>query len=472
MFGSVTEALQYVARQKPEMVDLKIASIGGKWLHLSLPAHRLSAAHFEEGIGYDGSSGAGFSRVEDGDVVALPDVGTAFVDPFFRHPTLSFICTTVRADTKEPLASDPRGIAQRAVAYMKSTRIADRAMMAPEFEFNIFNRVHVINEPYRTVVEIESAETAGDGTTVHTPPRKGYLLAPPAEQVHDVRAEIAATLEQIGVAVRYHHHEVGACGQCEIEVELGDLVRAADQAMIVKYVAKNVAARHGMLATFMPKPVYGEAGNGMHVHQKLDRDNRPLFYDGGDKSYANLSKLALQYMGGLLAHGRALTGLTNPSTNSFKRLVPSFEAPVYLFFSIANRSAAIRVPRYAVTPETKRMEYRPPDGTCNVYLALAGMLMAGLDGIQTGIDVSARHFGPFDVDIAHQDAAFREAIVPLPATLSEALAALVEDQAFLTKNGVFTSAFLTAWAESRRGEETMEIARRPHPYEYQLYLDA
>jgi glutamine synthetase len=282
---------------------------------------------------------------------------------------------------------------------------------------------------------------------------------------------MALALEDMGISIRYHHHEVGAPGQCEIEVGLEPLVVAADNAMLIKYVVKNVAARHGKIATFMPKPVFGEAGNGMHVHQKLDKGGRPLFYDDRERNYANLSELALDYIGGLLNHGRALTGLTNPSTNSFKRLVEGYEAPVNLFFSLANRSAAIRVPRYAVDPEVKRIEYRPPDFTGNIYLTLAAMLMAGLDGIQSPVDPAARHFGPYDVDIAAQNEEFKRAITPLPTSLEQALAALKDDCAFLTKGDVFSGAFLESWVDAKRVNEERAIAARPHPYEFALYLD-
>jgi glutamine synthetase len=275
----------------------------------------------------------------------------------------------------------------------------------------------------------------------------------------------------MGIAVRYHHHEVGAPGQCEIEIDLDTLVRAADRTMMIKYVIKNIAQRHGKLATFMPKPVFGEAGNGMHVHQKLEKGGRNLFYDDKQRNYAGLSDTALRYIGGLLKHGRALTGLTNPSTNSFRRLIEGYEAPVNLFFSLANRSAAIRVPRYAVKPEDKRIEYRPPDFTGNIYLTLAAMLMAGLDGIESNIDLAGHHFGPFDVDIAKEDEAFKRRITPLPQSLRDALTALAEDHDFLVKGEVFNELFIERWVNFKLMSESAAVAARPHPYEYQLYLD-
>lgn len=472
MFGSVAEALKYISLNKIAMVDLKVVGVAGQWLHVTIPARNFSQKHFEEGVGYDGSSGSGFSTVESGDVVAMPDPATGFLDPFWEQPTLSFICGTVTADTKKPFPSDPRTIAHKAVAYMQSLGVADAAMMGPEFEFYVFDRVDVVNEPYNSLVAILSGEVETEGLTAPIRHKRGYLAVPPNERLHDLRSEVVTHLEAMGVAVRYHHHEVGAPGQCEIEIDLCPLVQAADRTMLIKYVVKNVARRHGKLATFMPKPVYGEAGTGMHVHQKLDRGGKPLFYDDKEKNYANLSDLALYYIAGLLKHGRALTGLTNPSTNSFKRLEEGYEAPVNLFFSLANRSAAIRVPKYAVAPQDKRIEYRPPDFTGNIYLTLAAMLMAGLDGVVHKIDPTAHGFGPFDVDISKQDDAFRRKITPIPRSLYDATDALAADHEFLVKGEVFTRAFVDGWISAKRRDETEHVASRPHPYEYCLYLDA
>lgn len=471
MFASVAEALKYIKDHNIAMVDLKIGSLGGRWLHLSIPACRLSAGYFEEGVGYDGSSGSGFTKVESGDVSAVPRVETGFVDPFCAHPTLSFICDTITADTKEPVPIDPRTVARRAVEYLRSTGLADEAWMGPEFEFHVFDRVDAACEPYYTNIEIECCETDSDGTTPSIPHKAGYMRTPPADQLHDLRTEIVLTLEQLGVPVRYHHHEVGAPGQCEIEVRLAPLLKAADHAMLIKYVIKNVARRHGKLATFMPKPLYGEAGNGMHVHQRLTKGDQHLFFDERKKNYAHLSDLALHYVAGLLRHGQALTGLTNPSTNSFKRLVEGYEAPVNLFFSLANRSAAIRVPKYAVLPEQKRIEYRPPDFTGNIYLTLAAMLMAGIDGVQSKLDPAAHNFGPFDVDIAKQDADFRAKIANVPRSLHDALAALRADHAFLLRGNVFSGSFIEGWVASKLAHDVRAVDTRPHAYEYALYLD-
>lgn len=471
MFASVAEALKHIRNNEIAMVDLKVVGLAGQWLHLTIPARQFTQGYFEEGVGYDGSSGSGFGRVESGDVSALPRFETAFIDPFWERPTISFLCDTVTADTKEPFPLDPRTIARRAETYLQSTGIADEAFMGPEFEFHLLDGIDVTNEAYYMGVQIRSSEVEPDGLTPPIPHKMGYMRVPPSEHFHNLRSEIAITLESMGIPLRYHHHEVGAPGQCEIEVNLQPLVRAADQALIIKYVIKNIARRHGKLATFMPKPIFGEAGNGMHVHQKLLKAGRNVFFDENRRNYANLSDAALHYVAGLLHHGRGLTGLTNPSTNSFKRLVEGYEAPVNLFFSLANRSAAIRVPRYADAPEYKRIEYRPPDFTGNIYLSLAAMLMAGLDGVQQKLDPEACNFGPYDVDIAKQGRDFRDKIAALPITLTEALAALREDCEYLTQGDVFSRALLDTWVEAKLDYEARAVRMRPHPYEYQLYLD-
>ncbi|MCP4245489.1 MAG: type I glutamate--ammonia ligase, partial [bacterium] len=436
-----------------------------------LPARNFTPEVFRQGVGYDGSSGSGFSTVESGDLVAVPDPETAFVDPFFERATLSFLCDTVAADSRRPFPTDPRNIAKRAEQYLAQSAVADRALFAPEFEFHVFDRVDVTNEALCTGFQIDAAEVSNDGVHHAIPSQHGYLRIPPSDQFHDLRCELMLELEQIGIVVRYHHHEVGAAGQCEIEVGLDTLVRAADTTQIIKYVVKNVAARHGKIATFMPKPIYGEAGNGMHVHQKLALGDKHVFFDETGRNYASLSDTALGYVAGLLDHAPALTALTNPSTNSFKRLVEGYEAPVSLFFSLANRSAAIRVPRYATTPAEKRIEYRPPDFTGNIYLSLAGMLMAGLDGIARKLDPTECNFGPFDVDIATQDDTFKNKIATLPRSLADAIDALGADDEFLCKGEVFSKAFLRQWREAKLAGEAQQVARRPHPYEFHLYLD-
>jgi len=471
MFSSAAEARKFIEGHEVAMVDLKVAGVRGQWLHVTLPAGRLSEKHFEHGVGYDGSSGSGFTTIESGDVCAKPDPTTAFLDPFWDRPTLSFICDTVTADCGAIVPIDPRTTLRRAVAHLQQSGVADRAWMAPEFEFTVYDRVEVINGPYETAVSISSSEAVNDGHSAATPRLGGYMATPPSEQLHNLRSEIVMILERLGIPVKYHHHEVGAAGQCEIEIELEPLPLVADHAMLVKYVVKNVAQRHGKLATFMPKAVFDEPGNGMHVHQRLEKDGKPLFYDASGRNYAELSDAGLSYVGGLLLHGRALTGLTNPSTNSFKRLVEGYEAPVNLFFSLANRSAAIRIPKYAVLPHDKRIEYRPADFTCNVYYALAGMLMAGLDGIERKIDVAEHSFGPFDVDISKLEAALRNKITALPRSLFDALQELRNDHQFLLRGDVFGSEFIEHWTSVLHRQHADAVAHRPHPYEYQLYFD-
>lgn len=470
MFATAREALKFIAENGIEQVDLKIVGLTGRWLHVTIPARQFSERHFESGVGYDGAAGAGFASIENGDVVARPEPATGFLDPFWERPTLSFLCDTLSADTREPLPADPRTIARRAVEHLRSSGIADEAWMAPEFEFHVFDRVEVVSTPYRFGVAVCSGEVEPEGLAPPLRPRGGYFRTPPDEHLHELRGEICGELERLGVAVRYHHHEVGAPGQCEIEVELRPLLQAADQALLVKYVIRNVARRHGKLATFMPKPIFGEAGNGMHVHQRLTLRGKPLFSDPQGRNYAGLSDLALHYIAGLLLHGPALTAITNPTTNSYKRLVEGYEAPVKLFFSLANRSAAIRVPRYALRPEDKRIEYRPPDASGNIHLTLAAMLLAGLDGVRQQADPQAHQLGPFDVDISRQSEDFRARIRSLPGSLEAALDALESDHAFLLQGEVFSAALVADWIAGRRAEAAA-VATRPHPHEYLLYLD-
>jgi glutamine synthetase len=470
MFASAAEALEYIKRQDIVMVDLKIVGLAGEWLHVSVPRREFTQKFFEEGVGYDGSSVPGFGTLESGDLAALPDPTTGFVDPFFDRLTLSFICNTVVADTKEPYEKDPRSVAQRAEEHLARSGVGDRALFAPEFEFNVFDRVHLGDEPFNTYVRIVADRDIDEGVGYLIPEQRGYMRTPPLDWTHNLRTRIAEQLEGMNVPVHYHHHEVGAAGQCEIEIALDTLTRVADKTMLIKYVTKNVARLCGKIATFMPKPVFGAAGNGMHVHQKLDRGGRPLFFDETGRNYANLSTVALHYTSGLLLHAPALTGLTNPSTNSFKRLVPGFEAPVKLFFSEANRSAAVRVPRYAVRPDDKRIEYRPPDFTGNIYLSLAGMLMAGLDGIRQELHPADNGFGPYDVDIESAEEICGK-VAALPSSVSDAMGALKRGREFLLTGKVFNEGLIDSWVDLKLNLEARAVSLRPHPYEYKLYLD-
>ncbi len=472
MFSTLEEARRFVEKQNVQMIDLKFTDLWGRWHHLSLPADRLTPALMEDGVGFDGSA-LGLKSVKAGDMVLIPDLSTGFLDPFWELPTLSFICTTLEADTKKVFANDPRNVARQAEAYLRQTGIADESRWGPEFEFYVFDRVSYEYGMNRCGYVIESREADwGDGNREQAhavPPHGGYHAIPPADTLYNLRSEMVRCLQGMGVPVKYHHHEVGGPGQCEIETPMMGLVEAGDAAMKIRYVTRMVARAHGLTVTFMPKPLYGEAGNGMHFHQHLFRDGQNLFY--APQGYGLLSQLALSYIGGLLSHGPALLGLVSPSTNSFRRLVPGYEAPVNAFFSLGNRSAAVRIPRYATRPDAVRIEFRPPDGTCNVYLAMAAQLMAGLDGIRQGIDPTRAGFGPVDADIFSWTEEQRATIRPLPTSLDAALDALSADRAFLLTGEVFSDDLIERWIGQKR-EEARAVRLRPHPYELRLYYDA
>ncbi len=474
MFQDRQEACRYAKEQGIEQVDFKIVNLFGGLHHITIQASSLNEALFDDGIGFDGSS-IGYKAVESGDMVLLPDPTSAFLDPFWERPTLSFLCDVAEADTREPFLADPRSIARKAEEALAASGHADRSLWGPEFEFYVFDSVLYENDVHVSRYELDSSEAYWNAGRPDVPggsriPRHGgYHAIPPLDRLHDMRAEISRLLEERGIKVRYHHHEVGGPGQCEIEVERETLTRSGDAAMIVKYFTRMVASRHGKVATFMPKPLHGEAGNGLHFHQHLFMGDAPLFYD--ESGYGGLSELGLSYVAGLLDHGPALLALTNPSTNSFRRLVPGFEAPVNLFFSLANRSAAIRVPKYASQPLEKRIEFRPPDATCNPYLSMSAQLLAGLDGIRRKLDPTAEGYGPFDQNVFKMDPEERSKIRPLPSSLKGALDALSEDQDFLTRDGVFTKELLESWILTKTIRDHEAILSRPTPYEVELYFD-
>jgi len=454
------------------MVDLKFIDLWGQWHHLTIPRSQFTGDLLEAGVGFDGSA-VGLKSVKAGDMVLVPELGTGFIDPFWDAPTLSFICTTLEADTKADFPDDPRNIARRAEQYLVDTGIADRSLWGPEFEFYVFDSIAYENEMNRAGYTVESGEAdwrSGDGGHgYYIPLHGGYHAIPPKDTLYNLRSEMSLHLQAMGVPVKYHHHEVGGPGQCEIETPLVGLLEAGDMTMIVKYVTKMVARRHGQTVTYMPKPIYGEAGSGMHFHQHLFHGERNVFYD--PDGYGLLSQTAMYYIGGLLLHGPALLGLTNPSTNSYRRLVPGFEAPVNAFFSSGNRSAAVRIPRYATQPDSVRFEFRPPDATCNVYLALAAQLLAGLDGIHRQIDPTEAGFGPIDADVFSWTDEQRSAIRPLPASLKEAMDALAEDHEFLLAGDVLSSELIERWIAFKMDKEYYQVRNRPHPYEMALYFD-
>jgi glutamine synthetase len=472
MFQTFEQARKYVKDYNVEMVDLKFCDLWGRWHHLTIPAGQFEPDLMEKGIGFDGSA-VGLKSVKAGDMVLVPDLGTGFMDPFWDGPTLSFICTTLEADTHAVFENDPRSIAIRAEAYMKSTGIADESRWGPEYEFYIFDRVSYEYGINRAYYEIFSAEadwnSALGGHGHYIPAHGGYHAIPPKDALYKLRTEISRSLETMGVAVKYHHHEVGGPGQSEIETPMMGLMTAGDATMIIKYVTKMTAHAHGQTATFMPKPLYGEAGSGMHFHQHLFKKGKNVFYDA--KGYGCLSQEALWYIGGMLSHGPALLAITNPSTNSYRRLVPGYEAPVNAFFSLGNRSAAVRIPKYANQPDSARIEFRPPDASGNIYLMLAAMLMAGLDGIQNKIDPTANGFGPIDQNIFAWTDEQRAAIKAFPSSLNEALSAIEDDHDFLTEGGVFSEELIKQWVDFKRSQEYYAVRNRPHPYEMSLYFD-
>ncbi len=471
MFRDFDEASAFVRDRGVAMVDLKYSDLWGRWHHVTLPAPRFTPALMERGVGFDGSS-VGFKAVSCGDMVMRPDLGTGFVDPFHEAPTLSFICQTLEADTRQPFPYDPRNILARATAHLAATGIADRSLWGPEFEFYLFDRVAFENGVNTASYRVESAEgewrarELGDGCTLAR--HGGYHAIPPGDHVMAARTRIVMHLGGMGVEVKYHHHEVGGPGQCEIETPLLPPLVAADTAMLVKYVARMTAAAMGMTATFMPKPLFAEAGSGMHCHQQLWKGERNVCYDA--RGYGCSSEVARQYIAGLLTHGGAVMAFTNPTTNSYRRLVPGFEAPVSAVFSRGNRSAAVRIPTYANRPENARFEFRPPDATANPYLAIAAQLMAGIDGMTRKLDPGALGFGPVDDDIFAWPAERRAKIQALPASLGCAMDALERDAEFLLAGDVFSRDLIERWIVKKREEERC-VSSRPHPYEMEMYYD-
>jgi len=471
MFQTLDEAAAFIRHKSVAMVDLKFCDLWGRWRHVTLPAARFNPGLLEAGVGFDGSS-LGLSAVKSGDLVLVPELATAFLDPFWDVPTISFLCATLEADTHQPFPHDPRTLASRAEEFLRTSGVGEASLWGPEFEFYLFDGVSYENAVNVAAYRVESREAdwksheLGGGYTI--PRHGGYHAIPPQDQLHNARTKISLNLEAMGVPVKYHHHEVGGPGQCEIETRMLPMVRAADVTLLAKYVSRMTAREMGMTATFMPKPLFGEAGSGLHFHQQVWRGETNVFYDPA--GYGCLSETARFYVGGLLAHGPAVMALTNPSTNSYRRLVPGYEAPVSAIFSLGNRSAAIRIPKYANRPESARMEFRPPDATCNPYLAIAAQLMAGIDGVRRRIDPTALGFGPYDEDVFSWPAEKRAHIKALPTSLDQALDALERDHEFLLEGSVFSPEMLHRWVKRKRSEER-SVRDRPHPFEIELYYD-
>jgi glutamine synthetase len=453
-----------------QMVDLRFTDLLGMWHHFSIPARELTEALFEEGIGFDGSSIRAFQEIHESDMILIPDPGSAFMDPIFEIPTMNIICDIYDPVTRQPYTKDSRYVAKKAEAYLKQTGIADLSYWGPEAEFFMFDNVIYGGASNKAFYEVDSAEAwwnsgkeGGKGGQI--PPKRGYFPVPPTDTKQDVRSKIVLALEAAGVPVEVHHHEVATAGQTEIDLRYGPLVTMADSIMIYKYLAKSVARQNGLTATFMPKPLFEDNGSGMHVHQSLWKGETNVFFD--EAGYAQISDTAKYYIGGLLKHAPTLLAIVAPTTNSYRRLVPGFEAPVNLAYSQRNRSACCRIPVYSKSPKAKRVEFRPPDPSCNPYLCFAALLMAGLDGVQNQTDPGE----PMDKDLYDLPPEEAAKVKQVPGSLSAVLKALEEDYEFLLAGDVFTGDLIEAYIAYKIEAEVDPVRMRPHPHEFTLYYD-
>lgn len=465
------QVLSLVQQRKIEFIDCRFLDFPGMWQHTTYPAGELTEQAFTDGFGFDGSSIRGWQAINESDMIIVPVADTATVDPFYDRPTLSLICDVKDPVTRKEYSRDPRSIARKAERYLADTGIADTAYFGPEMEFFIFDHVHYDQTVNKAVYEVDSAEgiwnrgnpdRANRGNQVRL--KEGYFPTPPMDTMHDLRSEMVATLLDMGIPVEAHHHEVATGGQAEIDLRYDSLVAMADICMMYKYVIKNVAQRHGKVATFMPKPLFMDNGSGMHVHFSLWNGDESLF---AGRRYGGLSQMGLYAIGGILKHAGSLLAFTNPTTNSFKRLVPGYEAPTNLVYSSRNRSAAIRIPVYQDNPKTKRIEFRCPDSSANPYLAFAAILMAAIDGIQNQIDPGE----PLDKDIYDLVPEERSELRRAPVDLNEALDDLEKDHDYLMQGGVFTDDVIHYWIQYKRENEVAALRARPHPYEFCMYFD-
>ena len=469
-----TDAIQLAKDNNIQIVDLKFTDLPGTLQHFSVPLSQLDENSFVEGLGFDGSSIRGFQPINESDMMLVPDATTAVVDSVLKVPTLSFVCDVRDPITEGPYSRDPRYVAKKAEDHLKSTGIADISYWGPELEHFIFDDVRYEQNEHSGYYFVDSEEgiwnsglDGADPNLGHRPRYKqGYFPTPPADSLQDVRSEMVLKMIDYGIDIEVHHHEVGTAGQGEIDMRYRSLTRMADQVMLHKYIVKNVAHSYGKTATFMPKPLFGDNGSGMHTHQSLWKDGTPLFYDS--QGYALMSQMGLYYIGGLLKHSPALLAFCAPTTNSYRRLVPGFEAPVNLAYSQRNRSACCRIPVYTKAPEAKRVEFRSPDPSCNPYFAFAAMMMAGLDGVVNKIDPG----DPLDADLYELSLEEAAKVQQVPGSLDAVLDALEEDHDFLMKGNVFTQDLLETWLDYKRTNELDEVRLRPHPHEFYLYYDA
>ena len=473
MVKTAQELMDLIQEKGIKMIDFKIVDINGQFRHVTIPAENFSEEVMKNGIGFDASN-YGYAVVEKSDMVFIPDPDTAVIDPFCSIPTLSMTGNAMIIDSPEnrPLAQYPRNIIKAAVAHMQASGVADTMKILPEFEFYLFDEAGWEVSPNNITSWVDANQSYWNSNTngkgVIVPKQKAYHIAKPFDTTYEARSEMCMKIADAGIALNYHHPEVGAAGQFEIEPMLGQMSKMADNTMMIKYIIHNTALKYGKVATFMPKPVYNEAGNGMHVHMLLLKDGEPVFSD--DNGYSNLSKEAHWFMGGLLNHIASLCAITNPSTNSFKRLVPGFEAPVTVGYATSNRSAVIRIPAYAKSPDKRRFELRNPDATCNPYFCYAAILMAGLDGVINKIDPRTNGWGPYDFNLYHLSDEEKAKLTQLPTSLPDALDALEADNEFLTAGGVFPKELLTNFIKAKRAE-CAELAKIPHPAEFDKYYN-
>lgn len=467
----IDKILSFVKTNDIKFIDMKFMDFPGQWQHFTIPVNQLDKNTFSDGLGFDGSSIRGWKNINDSDMLIIPDANTMFVDTFIEAPTISLICDVYEPATKERYSRCPRNIVLKATEYLKSTGIADTAYFGPEAEFFVFDDVRFDSTPNGCFYKVDSVEGRWNSGTNEGPnlgykPRykEGYFPVPPTDSLNDLRNEMVINLIDAGIEVEAQHHEVASGGQCEIDLKFEPLLKAADQLLMFKYIVKNTAKRHNKTATYMPKPIMGDNGSGMHVHISLWKKGKPLFAGTG---YAGLSEMGLYFIGGILKHAPSLLAFTNPTTNSYKRLVPGFEAPVNLAYSQRNRSASVRIPMYSANPKSKRIEFRCPDPSCNPYLAFSAMMMAGLDGIMNRIDPG----DPLEKDIYDMAPEELKDVPSTPASLEEALNALTDDHEYLLKGDVFTEDVIKTWIDYKIDKEIKPMALQPHPYEFALYYD-
>ena len=469
---SQIESILLFAKEKQiEFVDLKFMDFPGQWQHVTIPMPEFDEGSFENGFGFDGSSLRGWKRINESDMLIIPDPSTMFFDPFIKAPTMSLICDVYEPATREKYSRCPRHIATKANEFLKSTGLADTAFYGPEAEFFVFDDVRFEVGSNFSYFEVDSNEGRWNSGRAENPNlgyktryKEGYFPVPPTDKLMDLRNEMVQNLINCGIEVEAQHHEVASGGQCEIDMKFKPLLKAADQLLLFKYVVKNTANANNKTVTYMPKPIYGDNGSGMHVHVSLWKGGNPLFAGNG---YAGLSEMALYFIGGLLKHAPSLLAFTNPTTNSYKRLVPGYEAPVNLAYSQRNRSASIRIPMYNMSPKAKRVEFRCPDPSANPYLGFAAILMAGIDGIMNRIDPG----DPLDKDIYDMSPEELKDVPSTPPSLEAALQALAEDHDYLTRGDVFTKDVIETWINYKMDKEVKPMALRPHPYEYDMYYD-